>query len=262
MSPAPTTLLGASLKLYLGHRDTLEWTRAVAEIAAADAGVSAGHTEIVLLPSFVSIESAARLTEGGPVRVGAQDLSAEDRGAFTGEVSGADLAELGCRFVEVGHAERRALFGEDEETVAAKLAAAARNDLTPILCVGEPARGSAEEAASVSIAQIRSALARLDGPIRELVVAYEPVWAIGAAEPAEPAHVRAVCRLLRAELAENPLVSSGRIIYGGSAGPGTLASLGEDVDGLFLGRFAHNPEAFRDILEESRARLDLESSAR
>ncbi|WP_264159490.1 triose-phosphate isomerase family protein [Mycetocola spongiae] len=253
--------MGISLKMYLGHRATLDWTRAVVDIARADPGVSAGRTTVALLPTFVSLDASLALAAGTPVAIGAQDLFWEDNGAFTGEVSGQTLAEIGCGYVEIGHAERRSLFGEDEGVVARKLAAAARNGLAPILCVGEPAHGSAASAAAVSIAQLRSALSELEGTLDHLVVAYEPVWAIGAAKPADPEHVRAVCREIRAELDSHPRIGRGTVIYGGSAGPGVLDTLGEDVDGLFLGRFAHDPEALRSILVEADAQHETVSPA-
>jgi triosephosphate isomerase len=178
-----------------------------------------------------------------PVRIGGQDIFWEDEGPFTGEVSGAQLRELGCDYVEIGHAERRRIFGEDDEMIAAKTAAAFRNGLTPLLCVGEQRPSSVEAATAECMAQLESALSTAAGPV---VVAYEPQWAIGAAEPASPLYIAAVCSALRSHLSS----TGSSVIYGGSAKPGLLTQLGDGVDGLFLGRFAHDPAAVTAILDE------------
>ncbi|QDP96662.1 triosephosphate isomerase [Microlunatus elymi] len=245
--------LGVSLKMYLDHRSTLRWIADVAAIADEQSAVADGTVQLAVLPSFVSLQAAARITAGTRLELGAQDLSWADSGAFTGEVSGRDLAALGCRYVEVGHAERRRLFGEDAVIIAGKLAAAQRNGLTPILCVGEEERVDEEEAADFCLDQIAGALGDLDGELPELIIAYEPVWAIGADRPAGADHVRAVCRRLRAELADDHRPQQVRVIYGGSAGPGLLAQLGDAVDGLFLGRFAHDPQQLRQVIIEASA---------
>ncbi len=237
-----TLTIGISLKMYFGRARTAEWCRAVADIARSHPAVTGGQAELVVLPSYPYLTETGVLLAGTPVRLGAQDLCWEDAGAFTGEVSGAQLRELGCAYVEIGHAERRQLFGEDEQMIAAKTAAAFRNGLTPLLCVGEQRRSSVEAAVTECVAQLDSALANSAGRV---VVAYEPVWAIGAAEPASPHYISAVCSALRAHLS-----GRGRVIYGGSAKPGLLSQLGPGVDGLFLGRFAHDPAAVAAILDE------------
>jgi triosephosphate isomerase len=204
----------------------------------------------------------AELARPAGIEVGAQDLHWEDTGPFTGEVSGAELAEVGCTMVEVGHAERRSLFGETDEIVARKTLAALRNGLAPVLCIGEPERGAPEQAAALCIRQLESALApaRASAVGGRLLVAYEPVWAIGAAEPATPEHVTAVCRTLRDHLDGDESFPGARVIYGGSAGPGLLPRIAADVDGMFLGRFAHDPSAVRRILDE--VTLDVDASVR
>jgi len=243
------TLVGVSLKMYFGHAQTLEWISKVAGLARSHPAVVDGSVEVFVIPGFVSLAASVGVLENTPVLVGAQDLATEDAGAFTGEVSGVELAEVGARVVEVGHAERRALFGETDEIVAAKTSAALRNGLAPVLCVGEKTRTSPEEAAAECLRQLNSAL---DGASAgRVIVAYEPVWAIGAAEPAEHAYVRAVCARLHAAVADRP---DSAVIYGGSAGPGLLAELGHDVDGIFLGRFAHDTDALGRVLDEAGAR--------
>jgi triosephosphate isomerase len=234
--------IGISLKMYFGRARTVQWCRAVADIARSHPAVTGGDAQLVVLPSHPYLSEVGALFGGTPVRLGAQDLFWADEGAFTGEVSGAQLRELGCDYVEIGHAERRRIFGEDDEIVAAKTAAAFRNELTPLLCVGEQRESSIDAAVQECVAQLESALSAGDGPV---VVAYEPVWAIGAAEPAPAQYISAVCRALRAYLC-----GRGQVIYGGSAKPGLLTQLGGGVDGVFLGRFAHDPAAVATILDE------------
>jgi triosephosphate isomerase len=238
--------IGISLKMYFGRSRTVEWCRAVAGIARSHPAVTDERVRLVVLPSHPYLLEVGALFASTPVRIGGQDLFWEDEGAFTGEVSGAQLRELGCDYVEIGHAERRRIFGEDDEIIAAKTTAAFRNGLTPLLCVGEERRSSVEAATAECVAQLNSALSKAAGPV---VVAYEPQWAIGAAEPASPAHIAAVCTALRSHLSRSPFTSS-QVIYGGSAKPGLLAQLGDGVDGLFLGRFAHDPSAVAMILDE------------
>jgi triosephosphate isomerase len=244
-------LLGVSLKLYFGHQETLDWCRQVADMARGHRALQDGGVKLFVLPSFQALVPAAEILANTPVTIGAQDLHWEDRGAFTGEVSGAALAEAGCRYVEVGHAERRRIFGEDDSVVAAKTAAALRNNLVPVICVGESEKGAAAEAAAFCIAQLQSALGATEITDVPVVVAYEPVWAIGAEHPASPQHISAVCTLLREWLSSQNRFAQWSVIYGGSAGPGLLTELGSDVDGLFLGRFAHKVEALSDIISEA-----------
>jgi triosephosphate isomerase len=136
--------------------------------------------------------------------------------------------------------------------VARKTLAGLRNGLAPVLCIGEPEPGAPAQAAERCIAQLESALApaRSSGTGGQLVVAYEPNWAIGAPEPAPPEYVSAVCRALREHVAGDELFPDAKVIYGGSAGPGLLPRIAADVDGMFLGRFAHDPAAVRRILDE------------
>ena len=255
MSPS-SVLLGVSLKMYFDQNRTRSWCTEVAELARRHESVVSGDVTLVVLPGFTSLAMAVEIFSGTGVSVGAQNLFWEDRGAFTGEVSGADLTDVGCTFVEIGHAERRALFGEGPAVIARKLAAAARNGLTPILCVGESSPGTAREAAQACIEQLDAALIEISPTDRgmPLVVAYEPEWAIGAAEPAKSDYVAAVAILLREWLGTRLGESNARVIYGGSAGPGLLSELGASVDGLFLGRFAHDATSLEKILDEAAAR--------
>lgn len=242
--------LGVSLKMYFDYAETVAWCLRVAELAARHPALTSGGVALVVLPSFPGLVAARDAFSGTPVGIGAQDLFWEDRGAFTGEVGGRDLAQIGCSYVEVGHAERRRIFGEDAAVISAKVAAALRNSLTPILCIGEAERMSGGEASDRCIAQLEEALAE-SGEEGGIVAAYEPVWAIGAERPASPDHIEEVCGAVRTWLSERDGRAGSRVIYGGSAGPGLLSTLGPVVDGLFLGRYAHDTHALGSILDET-----------
>lgn len=249
--PGPV-FLGVSLKMYLGYQRTLRWAEQVAAIANTHPAIREGAVDLVVLPSFPALPAVLDAVTGAGVQVGAQNLSSYDQGALTGEVSAVMLAEIGCRYAEVGHAERRGLFGETDAVVAEKTLAALRNGLTPVLCVGEPTLEDPEHAARTCIRQAANAveLAAAHGFAAPLVVAYEPHWAIGAAEPAPIDYIQHVCRDLGDWVKDEPATAGSRVIYGGSAGPGLLSRLGDAADGLFLGRFAHNPAALATILDE------------
>ncbi len=248
--PAGVTI-GVSLKMYFGHRQALDWFAAVADIAARHPGVQGGSVEFFVIPGYLQVLPALEAFDGTGARIGAQDLAWADDGAFTGEVSGRELAETGVRVVEVGHAERRRLFHETDDVVAAKTAAALRNGLTPVLCLGETTDGSPEAAVTETVRQLRHALAHAQAG--RVIVAYEPVWAIGAQRPAPAEHIRVVARAVRTALDAMPERRDSAVIYGGSAGPGLLSELGDAVDGLFLGRFAHDPVQLDRILDEAEA---------
>jgi triosephosphate isomerase len=210
------------------------------------------HVELAVLPSFLYVSEVTDVFAPSPVAVGGQDLFWSDEGAFTGEVSGSQLRELGCDYVEIGHAERLRILGETATMIAAKTAAAFRNQLTPILCVGEVTRGTPASAAGHCRTQLDAALAEVEtDTARPLVVAYEPHWAIGAQEPASTEHVAITCEAIRDHLDSRQGFAGSRVIYGGSAGPGLLTQLDGSVDGLFLGRFAHDPAALEMILTEA-----------
>ncbi len=245
------TLIAISLKLYFDVARTRSWCEQVASLARSHPVVRAGGTEVVVLPSLPALPVAIAALAGSGVRLGAQDLFHEDRGAFTGATSGADLHGVGCTYVEVGHFERRTLFAEDDRLLALKIRAAWRNRLIPILCIGETSEQSVDASVVQCVRQLEAVLPTDLDRAGPLVVAYEPSWAIGAAEPAAPHHVAAVIREVRAWLAHHRARVPTRIIYGGSAGVGLLSDLGAAVDGLFLGRFAHDTTALARILDES-----------
>ena len=245
-------MVGVSTKMYLGYQATLEWLEQLRHEVDTRPALAAGRVVPFVIPSFPLLPAAAALLRDSPLLLGAQNCGWAD-GPWTGEVAPSMLAELGVRLVEIGHAERRRHFGEDEAMIARKVRAAAEAGLTPLLCVGEPDGGSAASAAEFVHRQIRSAVAGDRELAAGLVIAYEPVWAIGAAEPAGAGYVSDVVRRLRGHLAASGLEGL-PVIYGGSAKPGLLPRL-DGVSGLFLGRFAHNPANFGAVLDEA-LRLD------
>ena len=244
-SNAEPMYVGVSTKLYLGYRESLRWLSEVRSVVDARPALAAGRdVRFFVIPSFPVLDQAGQILAGSPVLLGAQNCAWGD-GPLTGEVSPGMLAELGVSLVEIGHAERRALFGEDDGVVGRKVRAAVDAGLTPLLCVGEPGKTAPEEAADFCLRQVRSATAGNESLTPRLLLAYEPVWAIGADQPAAPEYVNAVVGLIREGLgAPCP------IIYGGSAGPGLLPQL-TAADGLFLGRFAHDAANLGRVLDEA-----------
>jgi L-erythrulose 1-phosphate isomerase len=259
----PKAIIGVSLKMYFGYQRSVDYCRDVAAIALAHPAVQSGEIELFVLPTLPALPEAARILGPTGAVAGAQDIFWEDEGAFTGEVGGKTVAELGGRYAEVGHAERRRIFGEDDAIIGLKTAAAYRNGLTPVLCVGELQQGSVEEAIARCSAEIDAALNRAQslGPAGRTIVAYEPQWAIGAPEPAGPEYISAVITGLDAHLRALPGQEDSSVIYGGSAGPGLVTQLDSAVAGLFLGRFAHDPQALKTILDETAARLTSQKVA-
>ena len=241
------TYLGVSTKMYLGYRDSLDWLERLRHEVDSRPALAAGRVVPFVIPSFPVLPAAAALLEGSPLLLGAQNCGWAD-GPWTGEVAPSMLAELGVRLVEIGHAERRAHFGETDAVVALKVRAADDAGLTPLLCVGEDS-AAAGDAADFVFRQIDAAVAGDWALASRLVIAYEPVWAIGAAEPADAGYVSDVVNHLRGLLARHGLQGL-PVIYGGSAKPGLLPRLG-GVSGLFLGRFAHDAANFGKVLDEA-----------
>lgn len=241
--------VGVSLKMYFGHAQAVAWFDAVATRVRAHEAVMSRAVELFVLPTYVQIPAAIMAFHDTPVRIGAQDVASTERGAFTGEVSAAELAEIGASMAEIGHAERRRLYGETDAIVAQKAAASLHHGLTPVLCVGESERLPLEEAVDAVVAQLHADLVGV--PAGPVVVAYEPVWAIGARRPAPARHIRTVVRGLRAAVERSAGRGGSSVIYGGSAGPDLLTRLAGEADGLFLGRTAHDPDALIKVLNEA-----------
>jgi triosephosphate isomerase (TIM) len=198
-----------------------------------------GDAEVSVCVPAVYLHDVAESLHGGAVHWGAQDCSSHDSGAYTGEISAAMLAEFGCCHVIVGHSERRALHGESDAVVAQKAAAALRHGLVPILCVGETlAEREAGQTEAVVARQLGAAIELLDKRIDGVVLAYEPVWAIGTGKTASPAEAQAVHAFLRKALtAAGATSGSLRILYGGSVKADNAAQLfaEPDIDGGLIG---------------------------
>ncbi|WP_293796847.1 triose-phosphate isomerase family protein [uncultured Pantoea sp.] len=246
----PKIWLGVSLKMYFGYQQTLQWCRDVAALAD-HAAVKNGDVGLFVLPAYPAIPAVAEIFANTPVRFGGQDVCQAENGAWTGEVSARMLQELGCSLAEIGHAERRRHFHEDKVQIAAKVAMSLRHGITPVLCIGEEVQAEPQQAIALCQQQLAEALAESaqQGLKGEVFFAYEPQWAIGAPQPAPDSYIRAVCAGLQ-QLATPPGITL-KIIYGGSAGPGLIQRLGADVNGLFLGRFAHDPNALAKIIDEA-----------
>jgi triosephosphate isomerase len=261
---APRTTIGVSLKMYFTHARTIAWASDVAAIARSHEAVTTGLVDLFVIPTFPSLVPVRTVLDGSGVFLGAQDLAWADEGAFTGEVSGAELSEIGVDLVEIGHAERRGLFRETDQDVAGKVHAAFRNRLTPLICVGEATRASRPDAIADVTGQLDRAVqtAAADGIAGPVIVAYEPVWAIGAPAPAPDEHIVDVLAGIEAHVAARPELAGSRVIYGGSAGPGLLTRGAGRIGGLFLGRFAHDPAAVATILDEALALASTTASGR
>ena len=213
---------------------------------------------LVLIPPFTSLGEVARLLEGSEVGLGGQDIFWEDRGAFTGEVSGPMLRDAGCSHVLVGHSERRQLFGETDASVNRKVRAALRSGLTPIVCVGETLEERQAGRTEVKVdTQLEAGLEGLSaGELGRIVLAYEPVWAIGTGRTATPAQAGEVHTRIRRQLEQrygNEAASCAIILYGGSVKPANSFALfrEKDIDGFLVGGASLEAESFIGIVREA-----------
>ncbi len=207
-----------------------------------DAKHEDGSVEVAVFPPFTDLRTVQTLLDADkiPFALGAQDLSTHDAGAYTGEVSGSFLAKLECRYVIIGHSERREYHREGDDVVAAKVKAALKHGLVPVICVGETAADLEEFGASaVPVGQLRAALEGVPADA-DIVVAYEPVWAIGSGQAATPEQAQEVCAKLRDVLADKlgqDAADRTRVLYGGSVKAANIASFMRepDVDGALVG---------------------------
>jgi triosephosphate isomerase (TIM) len=234
-------LMAGNWKMNNTH---LEAIALVQKLAFTFTGKDFDATEVAVLPPFTAIRSVQTLVTGDKLRIryGAQDISAHDQGAYTGEVSGPMLAKLGCAYVLTGHSERRRYHGEDDATVNAKAKAALRSGITPIVCVGEDlAVRQAGNHLVYTVAQLDAALSGIGAQqAAGLVVAYEPVWAIGTGEVARPEDAQEVCHAIRERVSavQGPEVGLGmRILYGGSVKADNIAAIMAQsaIDGALVG---------------------------
>ena len=253
--PSRRPLMAGNWKMNCTH---LEAIALVQKIAFSLSEQQLSDVEVVVLPSFTNLRSVQTLVDGDRLLLayGAQDLSPHDSGAYTGDVGGPMLAKLGCSYVLAGHSERRRYHAEDDVLVNAKVVAGYRNNMTPILCVGEglevrQAGGQVEHATG----QLRGGLAGVPAEqAASVVLAYEPVWAIGTGEVATPADAQEVCGALRACLAElyhADLAGGVRILYGGSVKSDNVAGImaQPDIDGALVGGASLDAAEFARICQ-------------
>ncbi len=214
--------------------------------------------DVAIIPPFTDIRSIQTLIDGDRLALmfGAQDLSPETSGAFTGDISGSMLSKLGCTFVIVGHSERRAIHQEDDALINRKIRAALTNELTPIFCVGEEL-SIRETGTHVShvVRQIRAGLEGFHKPdLKKIVIAYEPIWAIGTGRTATPEDAEEVCAAIREEIesiGSAEIASNMRILYGGSVKSSNIVEImkKENVDGALIGGASLDPEELAKIVK-------------
>jgi triosephosphate isomerase len=215
-----------------------------------------GDREVLVCPPFTALHALSPLLQETPIGLGAQDVHYELQGAFTGAISPLMLKDVGCRYVLIGHSERRQLFGEDDALINRKLRTALANDLRPILCVGEtkPQR-DAGEAERVVVGQVRAGLAGVAAAaLQHVVIAYEPVWAIGTGDTATPDDAQAMHATIRqiiAELYDQTSADQLRIQYGGSVKPDNVDELMSqpDIDGALVGGASLKADSFLRIVQ-------------
>jgi triosephosphate isomerase len=220
---------------------------------------SGGTPEVVIAPVFTALAKVADVLAGTTLGLSAQDMFWESQGAFTGEVGPLQLADLGCRYAIIGHSERRQLFGDTDEVVQKKTQAALRHGIRPIVCVGETlVEREAGQAQAVVVRQLRAALAGLDPEeAAEVVVAYEPVWAIGTGKTAQPSdaqEMHARVRVTLVELFGQRLAEGTRVLYGGSVKPDNAKTLlaEPDIDGALVGGASLAVDSFCAIVAAAR----------
>ncbi|MDV7988316.1 MULTISPECIES: triose-phosphate isomerase [unclassified Rhodococcus (in: high G+C Gram-positive bacteria)] len=246
-------LIAGNWKMNLNH---LEAISLVQKIAFSLPEKYFDKVDVTVIPPFTDIRSVQTLVEGDKLLLtyGAQDVSSEDKGAFTGEISGSMLAKLGCTFVVVGHSERRTLHSEDDAVVLAKTKAALKNGLTPIVCIGEGLNiREAGEHVAYNVAQLRGSLSGLSAEdISKVVIAYEPVWAIGTGRVASASDAQEVCGAIREELkslSSDEVAAGVRVLYGGSVNAKNVGEIvGQpDVDGALVGGASLKADEFATL---------------
>ncbi|CAB4584629.1 unannotated protein [freshwater metagenome] len=248
-------LMAGNWKMNLNH---LEAIAVVQKLVYSINDKDYDAVDVAVLPPFTDIRSIQTLVDGDRLRMlyGAQDVSPHLNGAFTGDISASMLAKLGCTFVVVGHSERRSIHKEDDALINKKIKAVLAHEMTPILCVGEELsiRESGTHVSHV-IRQLRGCLANLSKPeLKKIVIAYEPIWAIGTGKTATPQDAQEVCDAIRHELEEigsHEIAQNTRILYGGSVKSANIAEIMKeaDVDGALIGGASLDPEELAKIVK-------------
>jgi len=246
-------LIAGNWKMNLNHLEAIAVTQKLS-YSLDDKDYDA--VDVVVLPPFTDIRSVQTLIDGDRLRLsyGAQDISPEVSGAFTGDISGSMLNKLGCSYVAVGHSERRAIHKEDDAIVNRKIKAALANEITPIFCIGEEleTREAGTHVAHV-LNQVRNGLKGFHKPdLKKIVFAYEPVWAIGTGKTASAADAEEVCAAIRSELIKigsDEIAEGARILYGGSVKSSNIVEIMQqpNIDGVLVGGASLDPEEFARI---------------
>jgi triosephosphate isomerase len=243
-------IIAGNWKLNKNRAEAAALAKSIVAMYRPEAGV-----EVVLCPVFTALESVRQAIDKSVVRLGAQDCYWEEQGAFTGEVSCSLLKDAGCDYVIIGHSERRQFFGENDLAINKKVQAALKQNITPIVCVGETLQErEADRVEEVVGTQLRVGLQSLSAEqLEKVVIAYEPVWAIGTGKTATPEQAQAVHAFIRKILTELSVPAAAekiRIQYGGSVNPGNVKALMSqpDIDGALVGGASLKAESFIDLL--------------
>ncbi len=253
MAVTRTPLIAGNWKMNIDHLQSIAFVQKLAW-SLRDAKHDYGQVEVAVFPPYTDLRSVQTLVSADKLelRYGGQDLSVHESGAYTGEISGAFLAALDCRYVIIGHSERRQYHAETDEVVAAKTVAALRHGLVPVVCVGETADDLEKHGPSaVPVAQLQVVLDGLAADA-DIVIAYEPVWAIGSGQAATPEQAQQVCSALRVAIAKalgDDAAERTRILYGGSVKAANIAGFmkHKDVDGALVGGASLDVDEFSSI---------------
>lgn len=248
-------VIAGNWKMYKTVTESVETALALKSIVA-----NANHCEVIIAPVFTSLKTVADRLEGSNIKVAAQNCSTQiDEGAHTGEINANMIKDVGCSYVIIGHSERRQFYGDTDETVCIKVRAALASDLTAIVCVGEMLeQRDAGKAETVVEEQLNGSLADLTvTDLARIIVAYEPVWAIGTGRTASPEQAQEMHAFIRRVFAErhsNEAANSLRILYGGSVKPDNISGLMscEDIDGALVGGASLKADSFAQIVNYNR----------
>ena len=243
-------LIAGNWKMFKTCSEAVEAAGQLAKLVAMTSDI-----DVMIAPQFTALAPVSDVVRGSRVSLGAQNLFWETEGAYTGEISSVMLVSVGCKYVIIGHSERRQYFYETDETVNKKIKAAIKNDLVPVLCVGESEKErESKETFSVLDKQVKKGIEGFSSDdLETLVIAYEPVWAIGTGKTATTDQAQEAHQFLRSVLEKsfgNMLAKSIRILYGGSVKPNNIAELMAmpDIDGALVGGASLDPETFSKIV--------------
>ena len=246
-----TPLIAGNWKMYKTNAEAVETAGRLVELVADTSDV-----DIMIAPVFTAIDPVSKVVKGSRVGLGAQNLHWEKEGAYTGEISADMLVSAGCQYVIIGHSERRQYFGETDETVNQKISAAITAKLIPVFCIGETeAERESGNTFSVLDKQVKDGLKeKVVEDLGSLVIAYEPVWAIGTGKTATSDQAQETHKYIRSLIADNfgtALADSVRILYGGSVKPANVAELMamRDIDGALVGGASLDAESFSQIVK-------------